>query len=232
MIGDTEVTVVETYKGPASLLRPAQTIVYDFDVPPDVITLDHSATQYIQEHGLVAHIKGNVGRDSTRDSVAASVKTEFSKTLVKQLNKASLATSVATPGKDTPVNALVVHGRFTMVKLGNKTRRMMIGFGLGASDVKAHVVVSQVTQHGPVVLAAFDLNFSSNKMPGALVSTPSGMGVSVATSVATDYGSTIERDTGHMAKAVAKQIEDIMKTQQWSNPTPPVQVTSQVGSEK
>jgi hypothetical protein len=232
VIGDTEVTVVENYKGSASLLRPTQAIVYDFDVPSDVITLDRSAAQYLRDHGLIAHIKGDVGRNSTRDSVAAAVKAEFSKTLVKELNKAAIATSVSAPGKDAPVNALIVHGRFTMVKLGNKTQRMMIGFGLGASDVKAHVAISQATQHGRVVLATFNLHFSSNKMPGALVSTPSGMGVSVATSVATDHGETVEKDTTHMAKAVAKQIEDIMRTQKWSDPAPAVQEADQVSPEK
>ncbi len=226
VVGDREVTVVNSYNGTEPLSRPTQVIVYDFDVPTNVVALDHSASDYVDSHGLVAHVKGNVGQNSSIDSVAANVNTEFSKTLVKRLNKSHIATTVASAGQNSPTDTLIVHGQFTTLKRGNKTKRMLIGFGLGASDVKAHVVVSLVTEHGPVTLTEFDLNFSSDRMPGALVGPPSGLAVSVATSVVTDHGSTAEKDTAVMAKAVAKQIEKIMKTQQWTDPTALAEATN------
>jgi hypothetical protein len=227
VVGDREVTVVTSYNRTEPLPRPTQAIVYDFDLPTNVITLDHSATEYVDGHGLVAHVKGDVGRDSSIDSVATNVKREFSKTLVKRLNKSHIATTgPATEGQNSPTDTLIVHGEFTTLKRGNKTERMLIGFGLGASDVKAHVVVSLTTEHGPIVLAEFDLNFSSDRMPGALVGPPSGLALSVATSAVTDHGSTAEKDTALMAKAVAKQIEKIMKTQQWTDSTPLAEATN------
>jgi hypothetical protein len=99
---------------------------------------------------------------------------------------------------------------------------MMIGLGRGASDVKAHVVVSMMTKKGPVVMADFNLNSESGKKPGAAA----GMGVGsagvaaadVAISGAEDHGATVESDTARMAKTVAKQIESMMMTQKWVAP--------------
>jgi hypothetical protein len=46
-------------------------------------------------------------------------------------------------GAGPVLRALNVRGDFTDVNLSNKTKRMIIGFGRDASDVKAHVVASR-----------------------------------------------------------------------------------------
>jgi Domain of unknown function (DUF4410) len=106
--------------------------------------------------------------------------------------------------------------RVTAVNEGNKTKRMMIRLGRGASDVQAHVVVSLVTQKGPVVLAEFNLNSQSGKKPGAAETMGvGGVATSAAFNGATDNKATVEGDTARMAKAVAKQIESAMASQGW-----------------
>ena len=93
---------------------------------------------------------------------------------------------------------------------GNKTLRMMIGFGRGASDVRAHVVVSLMTQGNPIVLAEFNLDSESGKKPGAAATMGTGSAAaSVGTSGATDSKATVEEDTSRRAEVVAKEIEEI-----------------------
>jgi hypothetical protein len=97
---------------------------------------------------------------------------------------------------------------------------MMVGFGLGASDVKAHVTVSLITKNGPVTMSEFMINSASGKKPGAAA----GMGVGsvgmvaaeVAVSSMADHKSEVASDTTRMAKATAKQIQGVMIAQKWT----------------
>jgi uncharacterized membrane protein len=97
--------------------------------------------------------------------------------------------------------------------------RMMIGFGRGASDVKAHVIVSLNAPSSPVLPAEFDIESESGKKPGAAATMGVGSAAAgVGTSTATDSKASVEGDTTRMAKAVATEIEDLMVAQQWIHP--------------
>lgn len=103
--------------------------------------------------------------------------------------------------------------------------RMMIGFGRGASDVKAHVIVTLTAPSSPVLLAEFDLESESGKKPGAAATMGVGSAAaSVGTSTATDSKASVEGDTTRMAKTVATEIEDLMIAQQW---IPPMKTSKQ-----
>jgi Domain of unknown function (DUF4410) len=105
-------------------------------------------------------------------------------------------------GAGPVLRALNVRGDFTDVNLSNKTKRMIIGFGRDASDVKAHVVASLIGAEGPIVLAEFELRSQSGKKPGAAATMGiGGAAASVAASGAMDGKAAVERDTARMAKA-------------------------------
>lgn len=216
-VGNAKVTMLQSYSG-ATLPKPATTVVYNFNVPGDVITVDNSAAARVSARSpIAARRQGTTGNDLDPAGVAANVQSVFSQTLVNELNKTSIPTTLGASSEASglPPNTLTVHGDFTAVNEGNKTQRVMIGLGRGASDVQAHVTVSQVTASAPIVLAVFDLNSESGKKAGAAAT----MGVSGASSVAssqvTDNKDTVEGDTSRMAKAVAKEIENIMAAQGW-----------------
>ncbi len=221
LFGDAKVTVIQRYSGTDKLPRPSQTIVYDFNVPANVITIDNSRAAHILSHDPIARIKGDTGREQDPAAVAAKVQTAFSQQLVHELAKTSVpavAASSSAPSATT-AGVILVRGDFTAVDQGNKAVRMMIGFGRGASDVQAHVVVSLLTQSNPIVLAEFNLDSQSGKKPGAAATMGVGSAAaSAGASGAADTKATVEGDTSRMAKAVAKQIEDIMVEQQWIAP--------------
>ena len=156
-------------------------------------------------------------------------KAAFSKALVKELQQASVP-AAAVAGADTPPppRSLQVKGEFTAINQGNKTKRVLIGFGKGASDVQAHVTVSLVTEQDPVVLLEFNVKSQSGKKPGAAATVGAGavtMGAVSAPSAAAGVGAggvfdrtaTVEADASRMAKAVAKQIADLMSSQPWAS---------------
>ena len=217
LVGDAKVTVLESYSGADKLPKPAQIVVDDFDIPTDVITIDNSVAARALSRDPIARRRGTSGQDLSPDAVAASVQSVFTQTLVQELSKTSIPSSAAlNAATDSSVNALVVRGSFTAVDQGNKTKRIMIGLGRGASDVQAHVVVSLMTQSGPVVLSEFNLKSDSGKKPGAAATMGvGGVAAGAATSGATDSKATVQGDTARMAKAVAKQIQSAMASQGW-----------------
>jgi hypothetical protein len=209
-----------SYGGTDKLPKPALVSVYNFDLPRDVITIDKSPAAHILNNDPIAHMKGDAGQKSDPAAVAAKVQATFVKRLTKELAKTAIPVTVASSGRsDSTPYVLTVQGSFTAVKQGNMDARMMIGFGRGASDVKAHVIVSLTTLDKPVLLAKFDLESESGKKPGAAATMGVGSaGASVAAGGATDSKASVDGDTSRMAKVVATEIEEIMVAQQWIPP--------------
>jgi Domain of unknown function (DUF4410) len=137
-VGDTKVETVAKYQG-GPLPKPEKVLVYDFTVPGDVISVDTSAASKMTRRGKTAEGEPK----SSPEVVARQVQSAFSKSLVSELQRASVPAEAAPAGADTAAapNALLVQGEFTAVNEGSKTKRVLIGFGKGASDVQAHVTV-------------------------------------------------------------------------------------------
>jgi hypothetical protein len=228
LLGDTKVEVVAKYQGDP-LPKPDKVLVYDFNVPSDVISVDTSPAARLHRQRATAEAAGSAG------GVAREVQTAFAKALLRELQQASVPAAAA-GGTDTPAppHTLQVQGEFTKIDQGNKTQRVFIGFGKGASDVQAHVKVSLAAeqQPEPVVLLEFKVKSQSGKKPGAAATVGAGaatMGAVSAPSAAagvaaggiTDTAATVEADAGRMAKGVAKQIADLMASQAWAAPPAP-----------
>jgi len=213
LVGDTKVEVVASYQGDA-LPKPDKIAICDFNVPADVVTIDQSAAGRLQRRRLQRH---GADADSSPEALATQVRSAFAKTLVGELQKLDMPAETA-PGDDVamPPHVLIVHGEFTTINQGNKTKRMMVGFGRGASDVKARVIVSLTTDAQPVLLSEFNLKSQSGKKPGAAATMGVGsVAVGAAAGGVGDRKASVEADTSRMAKAVAKQIEEAMTSQKW-----------------
>ena len=111
---------------------------------------------------------------------------------------------------------LIVEGEFAGIDEGDKTKRVMIGFGRGASDIKTHVTVSSFVNGTRTVVLEFNLNSASDKKPGAVATMGTGaIAVGAAVGDVGDKKGTVQADASRMAKAVAKQIEAFMINQKW-----------------
>jgi hypothetical protein len=217
LVGDVKVETIASYKGPEPLPKPSETLVRDFGVSSDVITIDDSAGARLLGRGPVHRtLDGSSGQDSSPEAAAQHVRASFAKALIAELQKASVSAGRFETVSTAPPDALVISGEFTAINEGNKSKRVMIGFGRGASDVRAHVTVALTTEKLPIVLSEFTLNSESGKKPGAAATMGVGSaGASVATGSMGDRQATVESDASRMGKAVAQQIETLMAKPKW-----------------
>ncbi|WP_263418009.1 DUF4410 domain-containing protein [Terriglobus albidus] len=223
LVGTTKVTVVAEYRDHEKLPTPTEILVHHFDVPGEVITIDHSPAAHILSHDPIAHIKGDTGKEEDPANVANHVRASFSKTLVSSLTKTGVPTrEVSLDANEPPsIGSLIIRGNFTTIKQGNKAARMMIGLGRGASDVQADVIVSLITPNGPVLLAEFEVDSVSGKKPGAVETMGIGSAAtSVAASGGTDGKATVQGDSSRLAAAAAREVESRMIAQGWISAAP------------
>ena len=233
LVGDTQVEIIKRYQGDP-LPKPDKTLIYDFAVPPSVISVDQSPAGRMHRPGR--RVEG--AQPNSPEALAHQVQAGFSKALSSELQQASVQADSATGAADSslPPHTLFVNGEFTTIDQGNKTKRVLIGFGKGASDVQAHVTVSLTTeqQQQPVVLVEFNVKSQSGKKPGAAATVGAGaatMGTVSAASAAAgvaaggveDTAATVEADASRMAKGVAKQIVETLSVQKWAAAPPPDQ---------
>jgi hypothetical protein len=219
VVGGADVQTIASYDGPEPLAKPRKIVINDFTVPPDAVTTDYSAAaQLHRRHELLLGMFKGTHPQSPEEVVQAS----FGDALLDELKKTSLSTERrADTGADLPTNALVIQGQFTTIDEGNRSKRIMIGFGRGASDVQAEVVVLLTTRGQPIVLSQFVVNSASGEKPGAAAGM-GAMGVngaaaatSVAAGSAGQTSATVEGDASRMAREVARQVEQVMVDQKW-----------------
>jgi hypothetical protein len=221
--GGTKIEVIAAYQGTEPLPRPGKTVIYDFTVTPDVVTMDESAMAQMHRRRMAR--KGSAD-DASPYVVARQVQTKVSKELLNQLRKLPVPVEIA-PDFETgvPPNTLIVHGVVTSANEGNKTGRVMIGFGAGASDVQAIITVALITDLQPIILQEFKLKAQSGKKPGAAATMGVGTAATAAAGSAAgslgDKKATVQGDAARLARAVAKQIQDLMIAPKWIAPPQP-----------
>jgi hypothetical protein len=184
-------------------------VIHDFAVRVAGITLNESFAAQL-------HRRRSGDEDSTPAILGQHVQTPFADALEKELKKTHLparrSIEEAAGGNGSK---LMVAGEFVAIDEGNESRRMMIGFGRGGSDIKAHVTISLVSDGQSTVMLEFDMDSRSNKMPGALVTGGGSLAVGTAGSALGERKSNVEADATRMGTLVAKQIEGLMTRQRW-----------------
>jgi Domain of unknown function (DUF4410) len=219
LTGDVKADVLNRYSGPGVLPKPDKVLIHDFAVPVGAITTDESIAGQLHRKIMVRH---GVDEDSSPEALARHVQAAFTKTLASELKKLNIQTANVS-GQKTPAaegamsgSNLIVDGQFVAIHEGDETKRILIGFGRGASDIKTHVTVSSLVQGHPTVVLEFNLSSKSGKKPGAVATMGVGsLAVGAAAGGVSDSKSTVEADASRMAKLVAKQLEAFMVDQKW-----------------
>jgi hypothetical protein len=190
--------------------RPATIWVYNFVATPADLPAD-------------SPLAGEADLDNTPqtpEQIAAGQKlgAEIATELVGQLNAMSMVAAVAGPGNKPQINDLVIRGYLLSVKPGSAAKRIAIGFGSGASELRTLVEGFQTTAQGPRKLGSGTVEAGGSKGPGAALgvatflatANPAGLIVSSGMKV---YG----EESGNSklegrAKATAKEIASVLKT--------------------
>ncbi len=216
----TKVEKVTDYAPPDPVPPPETVLVYDFSVTPDHVWLNR---------GLPAKILRRVEDEPQSEEelkVGRKAAETLSAKLVEELRKKGWP---AKPAGSEPEGegVLLIKGAFLKVDEGNRLDRLVIGFGLGDSQVGVGVAVYAGHPEEEDLLETFETVVKSSLRPGVGVTVPVGVatgGVVTATSVGAGLvltGSLLESVhslADESARKIARELEKLFAARGWSPP--------------
>ncbi len=215
----TEVEQGTMSENTSALPRPDLVLVYDFAYSPDQVALDSGIAAKIGE------ALDDTPRTEQELEVGEKVTKALTARLIADIGKMGFAVQ---PGSDAapPLdNTLIVRGQILSVDEGNPTRRVVIGFGAGRSDVEAHVQVIEYTDAGAEDAEQFTVIAESGRKPGmgpmAGIGAVTGhllmaVGLSAAGSAASEtWGANVDADARRLADKVSAELKQYFISQGW-----------------
>jgi hypothetical protein len=210
------VTARHEYRG-EKIARPDHIIIYDFAATSSDVPVESAIAGQYSEHAT----------PQTQQHIEAGrqVGATIAQQLVEEIQGMGLPAERASSGTTPQIGDLVIRGYLVSIDEGSAAKRIAIGFGSGASELKATVEGFLMTQRGLRKLGSGSVDSSGSKSPGAALgvvgavatANPAGLIISSGMKV---YGeasgsSTIEGRAEQMAKEIAKQLRGKFAEQGW-----------------
>ncbi len=199
------------------LPRPDHILVYDFAATPGDVPADSPVAGQYSERSTpqtAEHI-------TTGRQLGAQIAAQ----LVEEIRGMGLAAERASRQTSPRLNDIVIRGYLLSIEEGSAAKRVAIGFGSGASELKTLVEGYQMTDRGLRKLGSGTVDAGARKTPGAAVplgvaiasGNPVGLIVSSGMKV---YGeasgsSKIEGRAEQTAKEIAAQLKTRFAEQGW-----------------
>ncbi|MGB7757055.1 MAG: DUF4410 domain-containing protein [Salinisphaera sp.] len=200
------------------LPKPSNILVYDFaatasDVPSDSTLAGADLNAIPQTPEQIAEGR-KLGHEIATD-------------LVKEIRAMGMPAQQASPQMQPQLNDVVIRGYLLSVKEGSAAKRVAIGFGAGASELRTAVEGFQMTAQGLRKLGSGNVDTGGSKSPGAALgaatllatANPAGLIISSGMKV---YGeasgsSKVEGRAKATAKEIAKVLKQRFQEQGWIN---------------
>ena len=197
--GCTRTTVRPKYDNrEAALARPDQILVYTFVV---------SEAEVTENQGLLGRAFNRLGTSTPNQrelDIGHQVAEQMAEDLVAGIRELGLDAVRADRSIAVPADALLVTGEFLDVDEGNRARRLVIGFGAGASKIDTSVRVLTHTTDGYRTVLEFTTHADSGKMPGGAVTMGAG--------AAAQGGATVGMAAAHAAMGGVKAHRSTLGT--------------------
>ena len=201
--------------------RPDRILVYDIAATPDDVP---------EEAAISGHYERREEPQTSQDvKLGRSLGARVAEKLVEEIRAMGLPAQRASGSGIAPREGdLLIKGEFVKIDPGSRMKRMLIGFGAGASELQTHIEAYQVTAEGPRRLGSAQIETQGGKMPGMLV--PVGAGAAAgraAKSAAIAGGVGVAKEVGSegmnaAAKRTAEQIAELLSEgfvrQGWISP--------------
>ncbi|HVP12094.1 MAG TPA: DUF4410 domain-containing protein [Phycisphaerae bacterium] len=214
----TKVSGRQEYQG-GKIPRPGHIWIYNFAATPAEVPADSAlAGQQVEHPAPQTPEQIETGRQ---------MGTLIATQLVEEIRGMGLPAARASNGTTPAINDLVLRGYLLSIDEGSATKRVAVGFGSGASELKVAVEGLQMTAQGLRKLGSGNVDAAGGKTPGgavgvaALVVTSSPVGLIVGGG-AKAYGeysgsAKIEGRAKAIAKEIADQIRPKFQQQGWIN---------------
>jgi len=171
------VTARQTYAENEQLPNPDRIIVYDFAATPEEVPADDP----------LIDLSDKPSRPQTADEVILGRKlgAEIAGELVKEILAIGMPAERSSTGPTPGIGDLLIKGVFVSIDEGSRLKRILIGFGSGAGELKTLVEIYQVTTEGLRPLVSEEITAKGGKMPGMFIAVPAAVlaapvGLSVA----------------------------------------------------
>ncbi len=214
--GDVEGS--RSYATGEQIPRPGRIIVYDFAATADdlasssAITGRYAAPATPQSAEVI-----RLGRELGSRAAAK---------LVSEILAMGLPAERARGAAPPSIGNIVITGRFAHIDKGDRTKRMIIGFGKGAAELRTVVEGYHITFNGPRLLGSRDIKAGGGKMPGmaAPLVIMGGIGgepvraaaISGAMNIVQELGpERIQAAADRTAKAIAKELRAAFRQRGW-----------------
>jgi len=191
------------------LPRPNTIWVHDFAARPSDVPAESALAGQDLEHSTPQTAKEIAIGRQLGDEIAAQ--------LIEQINGMGMSAERAVTGTTPQINDLVIRGYLISFNQGSAEKRILIGFGSGASDLKVAAEGFQMTAQGLRKIGSGTTDSAGGKTPGAdlgvlgLLAThnPAGLIISSGMKI---YGQESGSSTVKgRAKQTAKEIADVLK---------------------
>ena len=191
------------------LPRPNTIWVYDFAATPADVPEESALAGQHSEH--------NPPQTAEQIKTGRQLGTEIEAELVKLIRGMGMPAEHAVTGTKPQINDLVIRGYLVSFNKGSAAKRILIGFGSGASDLKVAVEGFQMTAQGLRKVGSGTTDSEGGKTPGAdlgvlgLIATHNPAGLIVSTGMKV-YGQESGRSTiKGRERQTATEIADVLK---------------------
>ena len=206
----TSVTNRQVLVGNEKLPRPNRIWVYYFAATPKDVPPDSAFAAQIAE--------SNIMQSAEEVEAGRELGAEIASELVAQIKAMGLPAAHATRQTVPGISDLVIRGYLLSVDEGSATKRVTIGFGAGASELKTAVEGYQMTATGLRKLGSGTVASGGSKGPGAAApatvaiasGNPIGLIVSGGMKIYGEASSSAKLEG--RAKATAQEIAEQLKT--------------------
>jgi uncharacterized protein DUF4410 len=208
-------TSAETTSSDSSrnLPKPDIVIVQPFAVAPDEVKLDQGLSAEMQQA-----MRGT-SRSAQEQQAGQQVSEAIAHKIADHIRDLGLAAQVGTEAPAGAARPLIISGQLVSIDEGNRTERMVIGLGLGRSDVRA---LAQVHAAGvPQPVLQIEVDAKSGLKPGVAVAAPMGLAavaVNAGLGVVSEAASAdVVADADRAAAGISKQLASYFGQQGWTH---------------
>jgi hypothetical protein len=191
------------------LPRPNTIWVHDFAATPADVPAESALAGQDLEHSTPQTAK--------EIAIGRQLGDEIASQLIEQINSMGMSAERASAGTAPQINDIVIRGYLISFNAGSAAKRIAIGFGSGASDIKVAAEGFQMTAQGLRKLGSGTTDATGGKAPGAdlgvlgLLATHNPAGLIISSGIKI-YGEESGRSTVKgRAKQTAKEIADVLK---------------------
>ena len=204
----SELTELQSHYEGDALPKPGRILVYNFAATPEDIPADAAISGHYKRRTLPQTAEEKELGRQLGDKLAVE--------LVLEILALGMPAEYADRWHPPSIGSLIIMGEFISIDEGSRAKRMLIGFGAGASSLQTHVVGYQFTDQGLRRLGDAVIESAGGKMPGMLVPVAAGGAMGKAGRSAVISGSmNVAQELGAesmnaAAKRTAKEIAKIL----------------------